>query len=85
MIVLNVILKGQNYRLPNIAFEEATPMLKIIRKGIMNLFRPVVIEYPHNKIIVTWDDDKQELIYDSDTIIKTNISKILREHHGMEY
>jgi hypothetical protein len=82
MLLLNVIVVGEKYTLPDKEQEKKIPILYIIRKGINHIFKPVLEKHPGHFISVTWDEDLKELKYNSDTLSQEAITEMLNSAHG---
>ncbi|HXB45757.1 MAG TPA: hypothetical protein VNV85_16935 [Puia sp.] len=84
MIILDVLIDGQKYRLPNAAHDNQMPILRLIQKGISHIFKPVDRAFPGHQISVTWDEDQNQLSYSSETLEKSQITEVLRRNHGID-
>jgi hypothetical protein len=82
MLYLDVLLGGEKFRLPDYALEQKKPLLWLLHKGIVYIFKPVLKEYPGHEIFVIWDEDLKTLSYSSDTLEQEKISKVLNANHG---
>lgn len=84
MIILDVLINGEKYRLPNAAYETQKPILRLIQKGINHIFKPVIQAFPEHEISVTWDEDQNQLSYSCETLQKLQITEVLKNHHGID-
>jgi hypothetical protein len=84
MIILDVMVDGQKYRLPNAAYDHQMPILRLIQKGISHIFKPVELAFPEHQISVTWDEDQNQLSYSCETLEKSQITEVLKRHHGVD-
>ena len=82
MLSVDIIWEGKKFRLPDEALERDMPRLRMLHKGIMHIFKPVLREYPGHEILVIWDEDLQTLAYDSPTLPKEKIGEVLTASHG---
>jgi hypothetical protein len=82
MLILNVIIDGEKYRLPVAKGEKEHPRLRLIHKGIIHIFKPVLHTFPGHEVEVTWDEDLNEMKYSSGTVHKDELTKTLNFHHG---
>lgn len=82
MLILDAIIHGEKYRLPDAAIEKQIPILYLIRKGINHIFRPVLMQYAGHSISVTWNEDLKELKFISETIPDQVIIDMLNANQG---
>jgi hypothetical protein len=82
MLTLDVRIGYEKFRLPDNDLEQNKPMLRLIHLGIVHIFKPVLNEYPGHKILAIWDEGLRTLRYESDTLTRYEIRKVLVASHG---
>ena len=81
-IILDVILEGNSYRLPNLDMERLHPILFILRKGIDHIFTPITNKFPEHEIHVVWNEDTRKMRFSSKTASVDSIREMLTKVHS---
>ena len=83
----NVIINGKIFDPSDKGDEylKEEPDVKIIRKGLLHIFKPIEKELPDHDITVSWNEDEKNIGYSSETLDQSVVGDALKRHHGIDF